>query len=206
MSQSVLREKNVTLLDLLDRILDKGVVLSGDAAISIAQVDLVYVGLRVFLSSVEAMEARGIPMPFPRSSRSHMEHRKSGGRLSTSSGEQSPSPASFDRERSVSFAPTQIAKDARLPLDVEPAGPRADSKDVENGLAKLVLTLIELLRRLMERQAVRRVEGGSLSDEEVERLGETLMGLDARMRELKVLFGLEDEDLNLDLGPLGDLM
>lgn len=58
----------------------------------------------------------------------------------------------------------------------------------------------------MERQAARRVEGGSLSDEEVERLGETLMGLDARMRELKVLFGLEDKDLNLDLGPLGDLM
>ena len=206
MSQSVLREKNVTLLDLLDRILDKGVVLTGDVAISVAEVDLVYVGLRVFLSSVEAMEARGIPMPFPRSSRSPAQHRKSRGRLSTSSGEQSPSPASFDGPRSVSLAPKQIAQDARLPLGAEPIPLQADSKDVQNGLAKLVLTLIELLRQLMERQAARRVEGGSLSDEEVERLGETLMGLDARMGELKVLFGLEDEDLNLDLGPLGDLM
>ena len=89
MNQSVLREQNVTLLDLLDRILDTGVVLTGDAAISIAEVDLVYVGLRVFLSSVEAMEARGIPMPFPRSSHSTSKHRKSRGRLSTSSGEQS---------------------------------------------------------------------------------------------------------------------
>jgi len=203
MNQSALREKNVTLLDLLDRILDKGVVVSGDAAISVAEVDLVYVGLRVFLSSVEAMEARGIPTPFPRSSRSPAQHRKSRGRLSTSSGEQSPSPASLDSPRSISLAPKP---DACLPLGAEPVPLQADSKGVENGLAKLVLTLIELLRQLMERQAVRRVEGGSLSDEEVERLGETLMGLDARMGELKVLFGLEDEDLNLDLGPLGDLM
>ena len=82
----------------------------------------------------------------------------------------------------------------------------ADAEGVERGLAKLVLTLIELLRQLMERQALRRIEGGSLSDEEIERLGQTFMKLDARMEELKQIFGLEDEDLNLNLGPLGDLM
>jgi hypothetical protein len=81
-----------------------------------------------------------------------------------------------------------------------------DPSGVEKGLAKLVLTLIELLRQLMERQALRRVEGGSLSDEEIERLGETFLKLAARMEELKQIFGLEDEDLNLDLGPLGNLM
>jgi hypothetical protein len=82
----------------------------------------------------------------------------------------------------------------------------ADPEGVERGLARLVLTLIELLRRLMERQAIRRIEAGSLSDEEVERLGQTFLKLEARMEELKQIFGLEDEDLNLNLGPLGDLM
>ena len=82
----------------------------------------------------------------------------------------------------------------------------ADRESLEKGLAQLVLTLVELLRQLMERQAIRRIEGGSLSPEEVERLGETFMLLKDRMDELKDAFGLEDEDLNLDLGPLGTLL
>jgi hypothetical protein len=69
-----------------------------------------------------------------------------------------------------------------------------------------VLTLIELLRQLLEHQALRRMEGGSLSDEEIERLGQTFIKLEARMGELKQTFGLEDEDLNLNLGPLGNLL
>jgi Gas vesicle protein K len=81
-----------------------------------------------------------------------------------------------------------------------------DPDNAENGLAKLVLTVIELLRQLCERQAVRRMEGGSLSDEEVERLGEAFLRLEAKMEELKTLFGIEAEDLNLDLGPLGRLL
>ena len=82
----------------------------------------------------------------------------------------------------------------------------ADPENVERGLAQLVLTLVELLRQLMERQAVRRVEGGSLTDEEIERLGLTFMRLEERMEQLKEAFGLEDDDLNLDLGPLGRLL
>jgi len=82
----------------------------------------------------------------------------------------------------------------------------ADAEGLEKGLAQLVMTLIELLRQLMERQALRRMRGGSLSDEEVERLGETFLLLEQRMEELKEQFGLEDEDLNLNLGPLGDLL
>ncbi len=82
----------------------------------------------------------------------------------------------------------------------------ADPERVERGLAQLVLTLIELLRQLMERQALRRIEGGSLTDDEIERLGQTFMKLEQRMEELKRQFGLEDEDLNVNLGPLGDLM
>jgi hypothetical protein len=82
----------------------------------------------------------------------------------------------------------------------------ANPENVERGLAQLVLTVIELLRQLIERQALRRVEAGGLDDETVERLGRTLMALEARMQELKELFGLDDGDLNIDLGPLGTLL
>jgi Gas vesicle protein K len=82
----------------------------------------------------------------------------------------------------------------------------ADPEGVERGLAQLVLTLVELLRQLMERQALRRMEQGTLTDEQVERLGETFMKLEQRMEELKREFDLEDRDLNLNLGPLGDLL
>jgi hypothetical protein len=82
----------------------------------------------------------------------------------------------------------------------------ADEDDVARGLAQLVLTLVELLRQLMERQAVRRVEAGDLDDEQVERLGRALLALERQMDELKETFGLTDEDLNLDLGPLGRLL
>lgn len=82
----------------------------------------------------------------------------------------------------------------------------ADPESVEKGLATLVLTLVELFRQLMERQALRRVEQGSLSDEQIEKIGSTLMALDARMAELREHFGLKAEDLNLDLGPLGPLL
>ena len=82
----------------------------------------------------------------------------------------------------------------------------ADPENVERGLAQLVLTLIELLRQLMERQALRRMEVGNLDDEQIERLGETFMKLEQRMHELTEHFGLEQKDLNLNLGPLGDLL
>ena len=82
----------------------------------------------------------------------------------------------------------------------------ADPDSVQQGLAQLVLTIVELLRQLMERQALRRIDGGGLSDEQVENLGRTFMELDRAMEELRGHFGLEPEDLNLDLGPLGRLL
>jgi len=81
-----------------------------------------------------------------------------------------------------------------------------DPSKIEHGLAKLALTLIELIRRLMEQQAVRKMERGTLSDIQVERLGEAFRRLENKMAELKIVFGLENEELNLDLGPLGSLM
>jgi hypothetical protein len=82
----------------------------------------------------------------------------------------------------------------------------ADPEGVEQGLAQLVLTIVELLRQIMERQALHRIDAGGLDEEQVERLGRTFMLLEQRMEELKERFGLEDKDLNLDLGPLGRLL
>ena len=81
-----------------------------------------------------------------------------------------------------------------------------DAQNVEQGLAKLVLTLIEFIRRLLEKQAIKRLEGGGLTPEQVENLGLALMKLEERMQALKDQFGLADEDLNLDLGPIGRLI
>ncbi|RKN09373.1 gas vesicle protein K [Streptomyces radicis] len=86
---------------------------------------------------------------------------------------------------------------ARLNLDADSVG---------RDLAALVLTVVELLRQLTERQALRRVDAGELTEEQVERVGTTLMLLDDRMGQLREHFGLRPEDLNLDLGPLGSLL
>jgi hypothetical protein len=96
---------------------------------------------------------------------------------------------------------TQLAAVARaLPDRIN-----ADPERVEQGLARLVLTVIEVVRKVLEHQAVRRMDGGDLSAEEIERLGLTLLRLDERMQQMKGVFGLTDEDLQIDLGPLGRL-
>ncbi|MFF5228321.1 gas vesicle protein K [Dactylosporangium sp. NPDC000521] len=91
----------------------------------------------------------------------------------------------------------KLPRDTRLDLDRD---------SVERGFASLVLTVVELLRQLVERQALRRVDEGDLTAEQVERIGLTLMALEERMTELREHFGLRPEDLNIDLGPLGPLL
>jgi uncharacterized protein YjiS (DUF1127 family) len=81
-----------------------------------------------------------------------------------------------------------------------------DPDDSAHGLAQLVLTVVELLRQLMERQALRRLDGGDLTDAQIERLGSTLLALDEQMSSLCEQLGIDRADLNLDLGPLGTLL
>ena len=81
-----------------------------------------------------------------------------------------------------------------------------DEGKLKNGLGQLVLTLVKLLHELLEKQAIRRMEGGSLTDAEIERLGTALMRQAEEIDRLRVEFGLTEEDLNLDLGPLGKLL
>jgi hypothetical protein len=120
-------------------------------------------------------------------------------------------------ESDVDFsAPTDGAR-APMPAESSPAASsaaapalspevRIDPDRVEAGIIRLVLTVIEVLRRVMERQAVQRVDGGGLSEAQIERLGVGLMRLEEKMEELKREFDVTDEDLNLDLGPLGKLL
>jgi len=109
----------------------------------------------------------------------------------------------MDREEAL----RQISGDVALKALARalPERINADPAHVENGLARLVLTVIELLREILEHQAIRRMDGGTLTDEQIERLGLALLKLNERMEELKSTFGLTDEDLNIDLGPLGQL-
>jgi CRISPR/Cas system-associated endonuclease Cas1 len=81
-----------------------------------------------------------------------------------------------------------------------------DDDTIERDLVKLVLTVVELLRQLMERQALRRVDQGDLTEDQEERIGRTLMLLEDRMAQLRERYRLSDQDLNLDLGPLGPLL
>ena len=88
---------------------------------------------------------------------------------------------------------------ARLRLNLDP-------DTVKNGLGQLVLTLVKLLHELLERQAIRRIDAGSLTEGQIERLGLTLMRQEEEIERLRKEFGLDEEDLNLDLGPLGKLL
>lgn len=115
----------------------------------------------------------------------------------------SPSPVEPEVETEH---PAEFVAELRRVADRLPERVNIDAHSVEQGLAKLVLTLIELIRRLLEKQAVRRMEGGGLSPEQVEELGLALMKLEEKMAELKTQFGLADEELNIDLGPIGKLI
>ena len=100
--------------------------------------------------------------------------------------------------------------DLKKQLQSVSAGPMetldCNSETLEQGLARLVMSIVELLRRLLERQAIRRMEGGSLEDAQIEEMGLALMKLEEKVREICAQFGLRMEDLNLDLGPLGNLL
>ncbi len=105
-----------------------------------------------------------------------------------------------------------VAELERLAAELREVAPRLPSRldaspdDIEAGVGKLVLTLVEFIRQMLEHQAVRRLEGGSLSDEEAERLGLALMRLEERLDDIRAAFGIAKEDLNIDLGPLGRLV
>jgi hypothetical protein len=106
----------------------------------------------------------------------------------------------------VADAVEHLAAELREVAPSLPARLDATPADIEAGVGQLVLTLVEFVRQILEHQAVRRMEGGSLTEEETERLGVALMRLEERLEDIRDAFGLEPGDLNIDLGPLGRLL
>jgi hypothetical protein len=191
-------DERLELAEVLNHVLDKGVVLRGEVMLAVADIDLIKLDLGLLLTAVESVIRRG---------------GAEGPRLAGAAAPSQPRPAigpsgstmesqvveSLDAPTGAAMAPLEAVAEALPPrLNTDP-------DKIENGLAKLVLTLIEVLRKVLEHQAVRRMEGGHLSDDEVERLGVALLRLNDRMQDMKGTFGLTDEDLQIDLGPLGRL-
>jgi hypothetical protein len=191
-------EPRIELSEVLNHILDKGVVLKGEVMLAVADIDLIQLDLGLLLTAVESATrrprvsgARTLGLAAPR-----LESRAE---ASSGSTMESQVVDSLDAPGDAAVAPLQSVAES-LPQRLN-----TDPDKVENGLAKLVLTLIEVLRKVLEHQAVRRMEGGHLSDAEIEKLGVALLRLNDRMQEMKGIFGLTDDDLQIDLGPLGKL-
>jgi hypothetical protein len=165
--------------------------------LAVADIDLIKLDLGLLLTAVESAMRRGGGLE------SLTSLRRDSARGAIEAGADQPI------RREVTSALPVTAETSETPLEAvaESLPPRvnADTETVENGLARLVLTLIEVLRKVLEHQAIRRMEGGHLTAEEVERLGVALLRLNDRMQEMKGVFGLKDEDLQIDLGPLGRL-
>lgn len=177
--------------------LDKGVVLKGEVMLAVADIDLIKLDLGLLLTAVESAIKRGRPAA-----------------LSPIFGNVPPaarpvrpvtSAPPSDVTKALPAAPDTVATPLEDVAEAIPPRVNADPDAVENGLARLVLTLIEVLRKVLEHQAVRRMEGGHLTAGEIERLGVALLRLNDKMQEMKGVFGLKDEDLQIDLGPLGRL-
>jgi gas vesicle protein GvpK/gas vesicle protein GvpA/GvpJ/GvpM family len=215
-SDQVARYQQVTLLELLDRLLDKGVVVKGEILLSVADIDLIYLNLGLLLSSVGAVQQaagrnNGREAALISYQSAAQNELFSADHLDTRSESITPAPRATVHSQGKSANQELMA--GTLPSVVHDGldqlfAPRTtiDPAKVEKGLAKLVLTLVDLIRKLMEKQAVRRMDEGQLHAGEIERLGNAFYLLDEKMEQLKKTFGLEDEDLNIDLGPLGELL
>ena len=172
--------ERVTLVDALDKVLEKGAVINGEVLIRLADVDLVFLGLRLILTSVSKAEELSGKTLLPRSKK--------------------PTPEELEY---IDKLQKEIRRaEENIPRIIDAKNP----KEAEQGIAKLILTLVELIRRLMEKESFRRVKKGTLSPVEIEKLGLSLKAIGTKIREIQALFGIADEDLNLDLGPLGNLM
>lgn len=205
MSDDILGGERLDLSDVLSSLLDKGVALRGGVTLAVADIDLVYLDLALLLTAVEsAMKepkrmsllagAFGPPDLTPgRRARETAPQEVGRERAEAAPGKRPDAATSAEGVSIAELAPG-------LPERID-----ADSTAAENGLARLVLTLIELLRKVLEHQAIRRMDGGGLSEAEVEKLGLAMLRLHKRMEEMKEVFGLADEDLQVDLGPLGRL-
>ena len=218
----ILDDEPLDLSELLNTVLDRGAVVHGEVTIAVADVDLIKLNLGLLLQAVATAEQR-VPRSDASTDRTTSTRGSLAGAVGAVPGRGSPifEPTTGEarvRAANLPAPSTGAAESGRGSGDSGsleeslnavarglPERINADEAGPETGLARLVLTLIEVLRKVLEHQAVRRMEGGRLSGDEVERLGLALARLNDRMGELKRVFGLPEEDLQIDLGPLGRL-
>jgi hypothetical protein len=179
------RDQNVGLVDVVDRVLEKGAVVHGDIAIRLADIDLVYINLRLMVTSISKI--------------AQLTDNRT------------------DEQKRIMVEESLTADDIvylnkleEVIKQTEEAIPRTidgtDAEKIEQGITRLVLTITELIRRIMEREAVRQVKMNHLTTRQTERLGLALKALCKKMEALRKTFGLDQDELNLNLGPLGNLM
>jgi Gas vesicle protein K/Gas vesicle protein len=215
-SDQIVKNQPITLFELLDRLIDKGVMAKGEILLSVADIDLIYLNLGLLLSSVKTVEnaarrdGHGEAELLSRQTSSRGEFLDE---LQLEAGTKDLASPPLPKEKSKSRNRNGKTIARKLPSVIDSVRKQSvesktniDQKNVEKGLAKLVLTLVDLIRRLMEKQALRRIEDGQLNAREIENVGNAFFLLDEKMEQLKKIFGLTDEDLNLDLGPLGELL
>jgi hypothetical protein len=182
--------QEATLLDMIDRLLDKGVVVNGDVVLGVAGVDLVYLRLATLLSAIDRI--------FP------ARPARSAGTIAGRAGCGRRDMTRRTRKTSRRSKGTKPRKKSRSTPKKKPAVIRwnPDADDVQRSVIKLVLTLIELIRKLMERQAIRRMDEKTMTEAETEAVGIALMEIERTVREIGSRFDLTPEDLNLDLGSI----
>jgi hypothetical protein len=173
------RQDPVTVTDVLDKVLEKGAVINGDLVITLADVDLVFVGLRLILTSISKAE-------------------EISGRTF---GERNREPTSEDKDYIERLQEEIRRIEQNIPRHIDLGHPQS----AEKGLARLILTLVEVIRKLLEKESYRRVKSGTLSPIEIQKLGLSLKAIKKKVTEIQTIFGIEDEELNLDLGPIGNL-
>jgi len=199
--------QSVSLCDALDRVLNTGVVALGEVTISVADIDLLYLGLQLVITSIETgRKPDGTFEDGPSPGRTlrcgpQTESCEEAGASSPQIGPANPSLPGPPAMGESLASPRPVGRGRALAAPT-PAGHARD----KTGLGRLVLTLIKVLHELLKRQALRRMEAGSLSIAETERLGVTLMRQAQEIERLAKDLGLQLEDLNLDLGPLGKLL
>lgn len=207
-SSSAGSARDLPLVDLLDRLVESGVSVSGDVVVSVAGIDLIYLGLRAVLKGVDGSaedvigEGSKASLPDKASTVCPCQPESITALSSTERSQLSMMPFRHGQGRDAS--------DANAPGRHHGARRTAarigmDPDHVERGLVQLVLTVVELVRQLLERQALRRVDAGTLHEDAIERLGYALLQLNERMEALKAEFGLSDEDINVALSAFGDV-
>ena len=187
---NVAHVESQSLLDVIDTVIDKGLAVDAEIVLGLADIDLIYLRVGALLAAADRVFTE-TPRHRRRASRSRAAS------LDTAS------------TRSMPAAPGR-GGDA-IPVVTRDPDPRSPppsalaADDTSRSVIRLVLTLVEFVRQLLERQAVRRVRERTLNAAEIERLGTALMRLEATVHELAARHGIDSGDLNLDLGPLGTL-